>query len=208
MLSSKICGISDIVTLKYILLHNYPPKFVGMIMNYQKSPRFINIEKAKELTNINSNHVDYCAVLVDPSDQILTQIKDLNFSTYQIYDQSPEQIKKIKDKYNKKIITAITIKKAKDVKKYKDYQNISDIILFDSKGYEKSMSFDHVVLKNIPNSINRMIAGNIKYSEKLDKYSKVADIIDISGGLETSGKKDLSKIDIFLKNINKFNNEN
>ena len=53
-----------------------------------------------------------------------------------------------------------------------------------------------------------MIAGNIKYSEKLDKYSKVADIIDISGGLETSGKKDLSKIDIFLKNINKFNNEN
>ena len=94
------------------------------------------------------------------------------------------------------------------MKKYKDYQNISDIILFDSKGYEKSMSFDHAVLKNIPNSINRMIAGNIKYSEKLDKYSKVADIIDISGGLETSGKKDLSKIDIFLKNINKFNNEN
>ena len=94
------------------------------------------------------------------------------------------------------------------MKKYKDYQNISDIILFDSKGYEKSMSFDHVVLKNIPNSINRMIAGIIKYSEKLDKYSKVADIIDISGGLETSGKKDLSKIDIFLKNINKFNNEN
>ena len=48
MLSSKLCGISDIVTLKYILSHNYPPKFVGMIMNYQKSPRFINIEKAKE----------------------------------------------------------------------------------------------------------------------------------------------------------------
>ena len=95
MLSSKLCGISDIVTLKYILSHNYPPKFVGMIMNYQKSPRFINIEKAKELTNINSNYVDYCAVLVDPSDQILTQIKGLNFSTYQIYDQSPEQIKKI-----------------------------------------------------------------------------------------------------------------
>ena len=67
MLSSKICGISDIVTLKYILSHNYPPKFVGMIMNYQKSPRFINIEKAKELTNIQNDKVHYTAVLVKPT---------------------------------------------------------------------------------------------------------------------------------------------
>ena len=208
MLSSKLCGISDIVTLKYILSHNYPPKFVGMIMNYQKSPRFINIEKAKELTNIQNDKVHYTAVLVKPTLNQLEKLSKLPFDYYQLYEVSPKNTKIIKKKYNKKIITAITIKKAKDVKKYKDYQNISDIILFDSKGYEKSMSFDHVVLKNIPNSINRMIAGNIKYSEKLDKYSKVADIIDISGGLETSGKKDLLKIDIFLKNINKFNNEN
>ena len=208
MLSSKICGISDIVTLKYILSHNYPPKFVGMIMNYKRSRRYITIEKAKELTNIQNDKVYYTAVLVKPTLNQLEKLSKLPFDYYQLYEVSPKNTKIIKKKYNKKIITAITIKKAKDVKKYKDYQNISDIILFDSKGYEKSMSFDHVVLKNIPNSINRMIAGNIKYSEKLDKYSKVADIIDISGGLETSGKKDLSKIDIFLKNINKFNNEN
>ena len=208
MLSSKLCGISDIVTLKYILSHNYPPKFVGMIMNYKRSRRYITIEKAKELTNIQNDKVNYTAVLLNPTLNQLEKLSKLPFDYYHLYEVSPKNTKIIKKKYNKKIITAITIKKAKDVKKYKDYQNISDIILFDSKGYEKSMSFDHVVLKNIPNSINRMIAGNIKYSEKLDKYSKVADIIDISGGLETSGKKDLLKIDIFLKNINKFNNEN
>ena len=44
MLSSKLCGISDIVTLKYILSHNYPPKFIGMIMNYKRSLRYITIE--------------------------------------------------------------------------------------------------------------------------------------------------------------------
>ena len=208
MIKSKICGVSDSATLKYIINHNYPPQFIGFICNYSKSKRYVNFDKLVKLINVDKKNISFVAVLVDPEDSFLEKIKNLNFDYYQLYNVSPKKTKIIKKKYNKKIITAITIKKAKDVKKYKDYQNISDIILFDSKGYEKSMSFDHVVLKSIPNSINRMIAGNIKYSEKLDKYSKVADIIDISGGLETSGKKDLSKIDIFLKNINKFNNEN
>ena len=30
--------------------------------------------------------------------------------------------------------------------------------------------------------------------DKLDKYSKITDIVDISGSLETSEKKDISKI--------------
>ena len=48
-----------------------------------------------------------------------------------------------------------------------------------------------------------MLAGNIKYDDKLDKYSKITDIIDISGSLETLGEKDISKINYFLENINK-----
>jgi len=48
-----------------------------------------------------------------------------------------------------------------------------------------------------------MIAGNIKYNDQLEKFNEIADIIDISGSLETSGKKDISKIDIFLNNLGK-----
>ena len=80
--------------------------------------------------------------------------------------------------------------------------------MFDGKGYEKSMSFDHLLIKNLPNSIKKMLAGNIKYDEKLDNYAKIADIIDISGSLETLDKKDLKKIDIFLKNLKKLNDKN
>ena len=36
----------------------------------------------------------------------------------------------------------------------------------------------------------------------------VSDIIDISGSLETRKKKDVKKINIFLKNINKVNKKN
>ena len=52
-----------------------------------------------------------------------------------------------------------------------------------------------------------MIAGNIQINDNLEKYKKIADIIDISGGLETSGIKDKSKIDIFLNKIEQLNNE-
>ena len=53
-----------------------------------------------------------------------------------------------------------------------------------------------------------MVAGNIQIDDDLEKYKKIADIIDISGGLETSGLKDISKIEIFLNKIKNLNNEN
>ena len=132
----------------------------------------------------------------------------MNFDYYQLYDVNPEKTKIIKEKYKVKIITALTIENKNDIEKYKKYQSISEIILFDSKGYENSAGFDHKLLNYVPASINKMLAGNIQYDDKLDKYSKITDIIDISGSLETSGKKDISKIKIFLENISKIKNEN
>ncbi len=52
-----------------------------------------------------------------------------------------------------------------------------------------------------------MLAGNIQINDNLENYKKIADIIDISGGLETSGVKDKSKIDIFLNKMKQVHNE-
>jgi len=208
MLDCKICGISDPQTLNYIINHKSPPKFIGFICNYSKSKRYVNLENLKKLTNIKKKKIFFVAVLVKPNQDFLEKIKNLNFDYYQLYDVSAKKTKLIKYKYKKKIISALTIENKKDVQRYKDYNSISDIILFDSKGYEKSVGFNHELLNNVPNKITKMIAGNIQYNHKLDKYSKIADIIDISGSLETLGKKDISKINIFLKNIVKFKNEN
>ena len=201
---AKICGIKNTKTLKYLINHKYPPKFVGFICNYPKSHRNLNFKKLKELINIKKNDkINYVAVLVNPNEKILKRIMHLNFDYLQLYNVSPEKTKKIKKKLKIKIITALTIDKIEDVKKYKDYTNISEIILFDSKGYEKSLSFNHKLLKIVPKKIKKMLAGNIQYNDKLDKYSKMSDIIDISGSLETKGEKDISKINIFLREINK-----
>ena len=199
---AKICGVSETDTLKYIIRHKYPPKFIGFIVNFKKSKRYVNFEKLKKLLRLKKKKINFVAVLVNPNKMILEKIKNLNFDFYQLYDVSPQKIKLIKEKYNKKIITAITVVNKSDVEKYKNFIKVSDIILFDSKGYEKSIGFNHKLLNNIPNSITKMLAGNIQFDDRL-KYSKIADIIDISGSLETSEKKDLSKINLFLNNISK-----
>ena len=142
-----------------------------------------------------------------PDGDILEKIKHLPFDYYQIYDCTPHEIKEIKQKYNKKIITALTIKDEKDVEKYQSFLEVTDIYLFDSKGYEKSMAFDHSLIEKIKINKPLMIAGNIQVNDNLENYNKIADIIDISGGLETSGVKDKSKIDIFLNKIEQVKNE-
>ncbi len=199
----KICGISDPNTLNFILSHVNPPKFIGFITNYEKSKRFVEIQKLKDLVNVDKKNIKFVSVLVNPSNEILEKIKCLNFDYYQLYDVSPSRTKEIKEKYKIKIITAITISHSKDVEKFKNYSKISDIILFDSKGYHKSESFDHSLLNNIPNELNKMIAGNIQIDDIQNlKYKDY--IIDLSGALETNeGIKDINKINKLLNLITK-----
>ncbi len=207
ILKSKICGVSDRETLNFIVNHKNPPQFIGFIINYPKSKRFVDKKRLKELLKVKKNKSSYVGVLVDPDQNILDEIKHLPFDYYQLYNCSVKKTQLIKNTYNKKIITAMTVESSEDVKNYELYKDVSDIYLFDSKGYEKSMSFDHALIKNIQFDKEVMLAGNIRINDNLEKYKKIADIIDISGGLETSGFKDISKIEIFLNKLKNLNDE-
>jgi phosphoribosylanthranilate isomerase len=200
----KICGVSDPETLNYILNHTHKPTMIGFITNYEKSKRFVKFEKLKDLINIDKKQVKFVSVLVNPNDEILEKIKDLNFDYYQLYDVNPHRTKEIKSKFKKKIITALTISSKDDVDKYKDYSEISDIILFDSKGYAKSESFDHSLLDDVPSDLSKMIAGNIQIND-IPKFKNKDFAIDLSGACEDkSGKKDLNKIDKLLNLFGKY----
>ena len=201
----KICGISDIKTLEYLTNHPFSPAYIGFITNYPKSRRFVELNALKDLLKVDKKNSKYVAVLVKPDYKILEEIKGLPFDYYQLYDCSPEEVQSIKVNYNKKIITALTIENKNDFENYQNYNDVTDIFLFDSKGYEKSMAFDHKLIENKKINKEIMLAGNIQINDKLENYKKIADIIDISGGLETSGLKDISKIEIFLKKIKELN---
>ena len=109
MKGCKICGISDLDTLNFIINHPYPSQFIGFICNYKKSSRYVEVEKLNELLKLDKKKSNFVAVLVKPDETILEEIKHLPFDYYQIYDSTPDEIKEIKQKYNKKIISAFTV---------------------------------------------------------------------------------------------------
>ena len=55
-MDAKICGIKNSETLKYLINHKYPPKFIGFICNYPKSKRHIKFENLKSLVNIKKKN--------------------------------------------------------------------------------------------------------------------------------------------------------
>ena len=198
---SKICGISDLDTLNFIINHPYPSQFIGFICNYKKSSRYVEVEKLNELLKLDKKKSNFVAVLVKPDETILEEIKHLPFDYYQIYDSTPDEIKEIKQKYNKKIITALTVSNQDDINKYKAFEDVADILLFDSKGYEKTQSFNHNFLDNVNSSKPIMVAGDIK-TDDLNNFKDKPFLIDVSGNLESEkGVKDINKIDKFLNTV-------
>ena len=198
---SKICGISDLDTLNFIINHPYPPQFIGFICNYKKSSRYVEVKKLNELLKLDKKKSNFVAVLVKPDEAILEEIKHLPFDYYQIYDCTPDEIKEIKQKYNKKIITALTVSNQDDINKYKAFEDVADILLFDSKGYEKTQSFNHNFLDNVNSSKPIMVAGDIK-TDDLNNFKDKPFLIDVSGNLESEkGVKDINKIDKFLNTV-------
>ena len=202
----KICGLSTAEQVQTSI--KYGADFCGFILNYPKSHRFIEFEKAKELTKIEKKNTKYVAVLVDPNEDELEKFSKLNIDYFQIYgNYNSNLISNIKSKFNKKIIAAIQVKNKKDVLNYKQFQDVADIILWDSSGLEYSLDWNFNWIHSVPNNITKMIAGNINI-DKLKKILKLADIVDVSGALETNKVKDIIKIKNFLNSLKKLNNEN
>ena len=202
----KICGLSTAEQVEISI--KYGADFCGFILNYPKSHRFIEFEKAKELTEVEKKNTQYVGVLVNPKEDELEKFSKLNIDYFQIYgNYNSNLISNIKSKFNKKIIAAIQVKNKKDVLNYKQFQGVADIILWDSSGLEYSLDWNFNWINSVPNNITKMIAGNININ-KIKKILKLADIVDVSGALETNKVKDIIKIKNFLNTFKKLNNEN
>ena len=202
-MQAKVCGLKTIEQVESCI--KYGADFCGFILNYKKSHRYIDYNTAEYLTNINKKNTSYVGVLVNPTIDEIQKFSNLNLDYLQIYGElNVEQINLIKSRYNKKIIMALQIKGEEDVLKYKIYEKIANIILFDSSGLHKSLSWNYNWVKKVPSSITKMIAGNIN-NDMLESLKEITDIVDVSGALETDKVKDLNKIKNFLKKIKLIN---
>ncbi len=199
----KVCGLSNASEVRACI--EYGADFCGFILNYPKSHRFVSYEKSLQLTNLNKKKTKFVGVLVQPSEEELNKFSKLNIDYFQIYGEyNKEKILEIKYKFKKKIIIALQIKNEKDIFKYKSFEDSADIILWDSSGLEKSLSWNYNWITSVPENITKMIAGDININ-KLEKVSKLADIVDVSGALETNKVKDINKVKKFLKAAKEIN---
>ena len=205
-MQTKVCGLTTTKQVNTCIEYN--ANFCGFILNYKKSHRFINYQIAEQLTKINKKNTFYVGVLVNPTINELEIFSNLNLDYFQIYGNfSTGQIAEIKSKYSKKIIIALQIKKEQDILKYKTYEKVADVILFDSSGLHQSLSWNYNWIKTAPSSITKMLAGNISI-DMLEKLKEITDIIDVSGALETDKVKDVNKIKNFLDKIKQINDKN
>ena len=150
-MQAKVCGLKTADQVESCIEHG--ADFCGFILNYKKSHRFIDYQTAEHLTKINKKNTSYVGVLVNPTIDEIEKFSNLNLDYFQIYGElSIEQLVSIKSKYNKKIIMALQIKEEKDILTYKIYENIADIILFDSSGLHQSLSWNYDWIKSVPSS--------------------------------------------------------
>ena len=62
-MKSKICGISDSKTLKHLTGHSNPPQYIGFIVNYPKSKRFVKHSQLKDLLKIDKKKFKICCCI-------------------------------------------------------------------------------------------------------------------------------------------------
>ena len=197
----KVCGLSR--KKEIITCINHEVEFCGLILNYPKSHRHITFSRARELIKIKRKKTKFVGVLVNPTNKDLKKFSHLKLDYFQLYGKyDNSKLRLIKKKFKKKIISVIVVKKKRDVHNYKKIKDNSDIILWDSSGYEKSLTWNYDWIKHIRTKAKKMVAGNITIN-KLKYLKNYADIVDVSGALETRKKKDIKKIKEFVKQVKK-----
>ena len=205
----KICGINEIKIIDCCI--NNDIEYCGLIF-YEKSPRFVNLELAKEIINyVYDKKIIPVGVFVDkPLNEIIKVIKKTCLKHIQLHgNEDNNYIKNLKKEFDLKIIKSIGINNKDDLMKMNDLQ-LSDYFLFDYKPKINELpggnakSFDWSLLQNITINKPWFISGGIsidnikQLNKKLIPYG-----IDISSGVEDKpGIKSSRKINDLLKIVN------
>jgi len=205
----KICGINEIKIIDCCINNNI--EYCGIIF-YEKSPRFVNLELAKEIINyVYDKKIIPVGVFVDkPLNEIIKIIKKTCLKHIQLHgNEDNNYIKNLKNEFDLKIIKSIGIKNKDDLRKMDDLQ-LSDYFLFDYKPKINELpggnakSFEWSLLQNITINKPWFISGgiNIDNIEQINKRL-IPYGIDISSGVEDKpGIKSSNKINALLKNLN------
>jgi phosphoribosylanthranilate isomerase len=171
--------------------------YLGFIF-YPESPRYVG----EEFTFDGGAAVQTVGVFVnDNRTSMIKSLKRIGSRMVQLHgDEQPAECQALRD-LGYTVIKAIRIGEDIDFSQLKNYQNVIDYFLFDTKGklYGGNASkFDWKILKGYNQQTPFFLSGGIK-PEHIQDICALRDMnlhgVDVNSGVESSpGVKDLSKV--------------
>ncbi|RLI91085.1 MAG: N-(5'-phosphoribosyl)anthranilate isomerase [Candidatus Altiarchaeales archaeon] len=208
MTKVKICGITN--KEDALIAMNYGSDFLGFIVDEKlKSKRRISAEKVRDIVSNLKSKPKVVVVMAPRSlDEVIRMEEMLRPYAFQLHgNETLDFIETLKSEVKAKIIKAIGVSEDIKLDYVKEYAEISDFILLDTKVNSATGGTGKVHDWNISKRIRDelypkrvILAGGLKPENVKEAIKKVKPYaVDVSSGVELKiGKKDPEKIKKFI----------
>jgi phosphoribosylanthranilate isomerase len=202
----KICGLSTPETLRAAL--DAGADMIGLNF-HPKSPRFVTLERAKELAAIARGKTEIVALIVDWDEkQAAELVEALKPDWLQLHGrETPEQTAALRRAGGLPVMKALGIARAGDLTAIASYRDVADRILLDAKPPKDAAypgghgrPFDWSLLADLDPGFPFMLSGGLDAAN----VAKAIEVthpqgIDVSSGVESApGVKDPARIADFI----------
>lgn len=203
MAKIKICGLCRTEDIEYA--NTVFPDYIGFIFAMNRV-RTVSVKKALNLKSRLRSEIIPVGVFLNQDMEYIKSIADKKIiKAVQLHGSEDEKfILDLKKQLKLPIIKAFSITCKEDVKKA--CSSSADYILLDNKTPGSGQSFDWTLIKGINRPFflaGGLSAENIKEALTIDPYA-----VDVSSGVETKGKKDISKMKAFTDIIRQHRTSN
>ena len=185
----KICGLSRPEDIEAVNLAK--PDFCGFIVNFPRSRRNIRIDTLRKLSRLLSPEIQPVGVFVDQPPGMIAEL--LNEGTIRIAQlhgsETAADVARLRSMTDRPIWQAFQIRTEEDVRRAA--ASTADLILCDA-GQGSGTTFSWELLSGLRRPF--ALAGGLNEANLPDALATGACLYDISGGVETDGRKDPDKI--------------
>ncbi len=205
----KICGLKE--PAHVVAAAEAGAAYVGFVF-FEKSPRNVGIEQARDLAVEAPVGVAKVALTVNADDAFLDKLVDtVPLDMLQLHgSESPERVAEVRARFGLPVMKAIGIADAEDVAKIDTYGAVADQLLVDAKPPKHAdlpggngLSFDWRLVNRKYWPRPWMLAGGLTADNVAEAVKMTgARQLDLSSGVESApGVKDIGMIRAFMKAV-------
>ena len=202
---SKICGLTTRASLDAAVAAG--AAYLGFVF-FEKSPRNVSIEQARELALAVPDGLCKVALTVNASDAELDAIlAAVPIDMLQLHGtETPARVAEVKARYGLPVMKAVGVADADDLPALSDYAKVADQLLVDAKPPKNAalpggngLAFDWRLIAGRRWPVPWMLAGGLTPENVAQAIQMTgAQQVDVSSGVESApGVKENTKIAAF-----------